>query len=785
MKHCFWVVVSFLMIAAGASAQLLPGDDLPLVTEIEVKYVGPETVNRQVINANIQTAVGKPFTREKIEEDVRSLIRTGFFFDVRVFDMPVKGGVKVIFQVQGKATIKEIVIEGNKAFKADRLKRESSQKAGDPLDEQKAYLDSLKMLELYQKGGFPDAKVEPVVTIDKDTGKAVLKFKITEGPRLYIKKVAFDGVKAFKPEQLQKLIKTKKHWWLSWLSGTGTLKDEQFQDDLDTLRDFYREKGYIDMEIRGTKFERAEKKWIVVHIEIFEGAQYKVGSLKIEGNKLFPTEALQRRLKMQSGQVFTPGGMFKDIKALEDYYGSRGYLETIVRCDREPNVETGRIDLKFVIREGQLNFIELIQIHGNTKTKDKVIRRELAVLPGEIYDTVMIEKSVDRLKNLNYFSKVDTVPEPTSVPNRKNLNITVEEQRTGSMTFGVGFSSVDSLLGYVELTQGNFDLFNWPKFTGGGQKLRVRAQLGVYRSDFIVSFVEPWFLDQRLSLGVDLFNTSYSYSTAEYTQSSLGGNLRLEKAINQFTRFMVQYSLQHIELDVDKNASELIKSQEGDYLRSAFSASLVYDSRDSVFLTTRGNRTELEAELVGGPFGGTVNDYRINAKTSFYFPFFNKHVLQIIAATGVVQAFGKTADKNRTVDEDPSPLVNIYDVNDVPIFDRYFLGGPNNLRGFEYRKVGPKDINNDPIGGNTYANATVEYTFPIVERVRGAVFYDIGNVWEKSYQYRFGHICSDVGVGVRLNLPVGPLRLDYGYPIQSVDNSGKSGKIQFSMGYQF
>jgi outer membrane protein insertion porin family len=781
-----YVILMLCSLAGKAFGQLTSEEeDMPVVREIAVKFVGPETVNRAVIDANIQTAVGKPFSRDKVEQDVRSLIRTGFFFDVRVFEEPVKDGIKVIFQVQGKATIKEIVFEGNKAFKTERLRRESGQKVGDNLDEEKAYLDTLKMVEVYQKGGYPDAKVESIVTIDRDTGKAVLKFKITEGPRLFIKEIAFDGIKAFKAAQLRKLIKTKKHWWGSWLSGSGVLKDEQFQEDLDTLRDFYREKGYIDMEIRGTKVERVEKKWIVVHITIFEGVQYKVGKLSIDGNKLFRTEVLQRRLKMQPGQTFTPGGMYKDIKAIEDYYGSRGYLDTLVRCERDPNVVTGRIDLTFVIKEGQLNYIELIEIHGNTKTKDKVIRRELAVLPGQVYDTVLIEKSVERLKNLNYFSKVDTAPDPTSVPNRKNLAITVEEQRTGSMTFGVGFSSVDSLLGYVELTQGNFDLFNWPNFTGGGQKLRVRAQLGLTRSDYILSYVEPWFLDQRLSFGFDLYNHAITYSSSEYTQTSLGGDVRLEKAVNQFTRLMVQYSLQHIDVKVDKKASQELLSQKGDYLRSGILASMVYDSRDSVFLTTRGNRTEFAAELAGGPFGGTVDDYKLDFKTSFYFPFFNKHVLQITAATGVVQAFGGTADKNKIVDEDPSPLVDLYQVDNVPIFDRYFLGGANNLRGFGYRKVGPKDVNNDPIGGNTYMNATIEYTFPIVERVRGALFFDIGNVWESSYQYRFNSICSDAGIGVRLNLPVGPVRLDYGYPLQSVDHAGNSGKIQFSMGYQF
>jgi outer membrane protein insertion porin family len=782
---CALLLLTGLVVCPPSRAQT----EAPVVREVEIRFVGPETVHRAVVSANIQTAAGKPLSRENIEQDVRNLIATGYFFDVRVLEETVSGGVKVIFQVQGKATIKEFVIEGNKHLKVERLQRELTQKAGDVFSEYKLHQDIQKIVEIYQKAGFADARVDRDVSVDKDTGKAVVRLKIAEGPRVFIQRIVFSGNNAFPPGRLLKLMKVKRRWWGSWLSGGGVMRNEEFDEDLQTLREHYRSHGYIDMEIRETRVERSGSQWIVVHIDLFEGSQYKVGDVRMEGVTLFPAEDVQRRLRMTAGKLFTPDGLDKDRTAVLDYYGARGYLDTGVRVSKTPNVETGRIDLMYRVQEGELTYVEKVEIHGNTKTKDKVIRRELAVRPGDIYDTVRVERSAERLRNLNYFSKVDTTPQATPVPNRRDLVVTVEEQNTGSLNFGAGFSTIDNLLGFVELTQGNFDLFNPPVFQGGGQKLRLRLQGGAERQDVILSFVEPWFLDQKLSLGVDLFHHQSSFLSSLFDEQRTGGDVRLEKALNEFMRVGVEYGLQNITLDVLPAASRELQAEDGSNLRSSLQAQWVYDTRDSVFLTTRGNRTEFSAELVGGPLGGDVSVYKLNAKTAFYFPFFNRHVLQLLGAAGVVDAYGDTRGRGPVVTETviSGGVTNTFDVkvNDVPIYDRYFLGGANTMRGFDYRAVGPKDIDGEPVGGNTYANATVEYSFPIVERVRAAVFFDIGNVWRDAYDFDFGDLKSDVGIGVRLNLPIGPLRLDYGYPIQTDDQTGRNGRIQFSVGYQF
>ena len=789
MRRWLAALMMLGVVVSGQPVRALEPE--PIVREIEIKFIGPETVNRTLVTANIQTAVGKPRSRETIEQDVRNLITTGNFSDVRVSEETVDGGVKVTFQVQGKGTIKEITFEGQKRFKEERLRRELSVKVGDILSELKLTEDARKMTQMYQKAGYPDVKIDPELSIDKDTGGALVKFKVTEGNRVFIKEVRFVGNQSYPAEKgalwfrsgLQSMIKTKHRWWMSWLNDSGMLKDEEFQEDLDKIRGFYRDHGFIDMEITGTDIQRIGDRWMVITITISEGHQYKVGSVRLEGNKLFPAAELEKQLKMGAGRLFTPAGLTADLKALEDYYGGRGYLDTSVRATKTPNIETGRMDLLYTVREGELVYIERIDINGNVKTKDKVIRRELAVAPGDIYNTVRIDRSVERLKNLGYFKKVETRPEPTDVPNRRDLELTVEEQQTGNVMFGAGFSSIDSFLGFVELTQGNFDLFNFPSFTGAGQKMRLRMQMGVKRQDYILSFTEPWFMDQRLSLGVDLFHNSASYLSTQFTEQRTGGTIRMEKAVNEFLRAQAQYSIQEISMNVDHNASQELQSQSGGKLRSAVQAGLVWDTRDNVFLTTRGSRTEVSGEVAGGPLGGDVTLYKLNAKTAFYFPVFNGHVVQVLGAAGMVDAFGRSKDSGATVFEPSSG--KFVKVNDVPMFDRYFLGGANTLRGFSYRDVGPKDAQNEPIGGNAYADATVEYTFPIVERIRGALFFDIGNVWREPSDIGLGDLKSDFGLGVRLNLPIGPLRLDYGYPLQTDKTTSKSGHIQFSVGYQF
>ena len=421
--------------------------------------------------------------------------------------------------------------------------------------------------------------------------------------------------------------------------------------------------------------------------------------------------------------------------------------------------------MHYKIEEGDRSFLQRVNIAGNTRTKDKVIRREVLLAPGDVFNTVRVDTTKKRLENLGYFSKVETYPEDTEIAGRKDLDILVQEKRTGSLTFGGGFSTIDQLVGFAELTQGNFDLMNWPAFTGAGQKFRLRLQYGTQRKDFVLSLTEPYFLDRRLSLGGQLFFSEATYLSTVYDQRNYGFAIELRKPINAYMYATLGYRLQDVDIfNVDPSASVEIQSQEGSFVESEILTSLVFDRRDNPLLSRRGQRVTLSPYIAGGFLGGDVQIYGFDVEGSQYFRFRWDTILLFNVEVATVNTWGSG--------------------DQVPIYDRLYLGGSNNLRGFPFREVGPQDDQGQPIGGNSMARATVEFTFPIIEKARGAIFYDTGFVNSEAWSFGFNHIASDIGVGIRLDLPIGPLRLDYGYPIQR-DGYNGGGHFNFNVGYQF
>ena len=394
-----------------------------------------------------------------------------------------------------------------------------------------------------------------------------------------------------------------------------------------------------------------------------------------------------------------------------------------------------------------------------------MIRREVLIAPGDVYSTTRVEVSKKRLDNLGYFSHVEAYPDETGVPTRKDLTVQVEEKRTGSLNFGVGFSTVDSFVGFVELTQGNFDLLNWPNFTGGGQKFRLRLQGGQQRKDFTLSLTEPYFLDRQLSLGGSLFYNEANFLSSVYDQRNYGFSITARKPLTRFLSLSLEYRLEEIDIfNVSSTVSNAIAIDKGSRVKSQITPTLLYDTRDNPFITRKGRRIVFTPYVSGGFLGGDTQIFGGDLEASQYFhlPFD-----MILLFNGEVAGVDTWGGEDR-----------------VPIFDRLFLGGSNNLRGFNFRDVGPKDKNGEPLGGKTLARSTVELTFPIIDKVRGAVFGDAGFIDPDAFSFD-GRVASDVGFGLRLDLPIGPLRIDYGFPIQTGGNNGHGGKFNFNVGYQF
>src|SRR5205809_3502106 len=737
----------------------------PIIRTIDVVYTGPATVSKERILAQMRTKVGQPFNDATVEQDVEALYKSGAVQNVRIFGAPEGDGVKVIVQVQTRSIAREIVIEGARRISARKLRKEIKLKLNYPIREEQLEEAREKIIEIYQSHGFTDVGVQfRVDPLDEKHGTARVVFTVNEGAKGAVAQISFEGNAHFSAWRLRKEMKTKRKTIVSFLDKSGRLDEAQLQQDLDSLREWYQNHGFIDVEIKDVRRERNTKGALTITIVIAEGQQYNVRSLTMSGEKVAKEQAIRVLLKMKEGSVYSPKRLHDDAKAVADAYGSGGYVHLVITPESTP-AGPALVDVHYKIEEGERSYVNRVDIEGNTRTKDKVIRREVLIAPGDVFNTVRADTTKKRLENLGYFSKVETYPEETDVPGRKDLTILVQEKRTGSFSFGAGFSTIDQLVGFAELTQGNFDLFNWPTFTGGGQKFRLRVQYGTLRKDFLLNVTEPYFLDRRLSLSGQLFYTEADYLSVEYNQRNYGFTIDLRKPITSFIYVSLGYQLQDIDIyNVSSSASAFIKSQEGSFTESKILTSAVFDRRDNALLTRTGQRITLAPFIAGGFLGGNTQIYGWDLEGSQYFRLKWDTILLINGEIATVNTWGNGSD--------------------VPIFERLYLGGANNLRGFPYREVGPQDVTGEPIGGLSMARATVEWTFPIIEKARGAVFYDTGFVNSDAWSFGFKHIASDVGVGIRLNLPIGPLRLDYGYPLQR-DGYNGGGHFNFSVGYQF
>ena len=804
-----WVFLACWLFQVAGQAQL----SQQTVEQIEIRHVGPPAVSDERIQANIQTRAGDLITPSKINQDIKSLLQTDYFHNVNVAWEKTDDGIKLIYSVQGRPTLSKIEFSGNDRLKTRRLRKTIASKIGAPIDEKQLFTDAQAIQELYEKKGYRETAVKYVPSIDEDQGRGTVTFEIAESPKVRIRAVRFEGAEAFKIRKLRKTIKTRNRWAFSWLTGSGVYKEDQFLEDRERLRDLYYENGYLDFAIRDVRFDYPKPDKMILTLEIFEGQQYRVGDLRIQGNEVFSTEEIlfrqtrsgtQSRLAMRPGDVFTPQGFDNNNQAVADLYESAGYLspqnqgDTRILPVQSANTAEGTMDLNYQIQEGQKNFIDQIDIRGNTKTKDKVIRRELAVAPGDPFNMVRARLSQVRLEGLQYFDTVDLSVEPTDIPNRKNLVVKVAEkaQGTGNFVVGAGFNSVENLVGFIELSQGNFDIAKPPLFQGGGQKLQIRTQIGTRRQDYQLTFIEPWLFDRKLELSTSLYHRELDFLSSIFNETRSGGTVSLRTPLlNDFVIGELGYTLEQIEIsNVHPNASQVFldEAEAGKRLVSKVSPILYYDTRGPGRLPNIGQLTRLRTHLAGGPFGGDTDFYKIDLGTKHYFKGLAEgHILELQAQISVIEEYG---DSDR-----------------VPLFDRSFLGGLYSLRGFRFRDVGPKDRFGEPIGGKTSWFASAEYSVPVIERFRLAVFYDIGMVYKDAFSFSTDYLedyvvydesgwvgrpipkrriastqtyNDNIGIGMRLELPIGPLRLDYGIPLTADADNDDSGRFNFGVGWE-
>ena len=689
-------------------------------------------------------------------------------------------GVVLVYTVEAKHRLRRIEVVGAQKMANRKVRTKSELQIAQFVDESSFAQAAVKIKEAYRDHWYPDATVEWESSINKELGTIDVVFTIKEGRKLGIKKIEFEGNEQIDDKTLRKVIQQKQKWILSFITGAGKYKPENVDMDVFAIKSLYMNEGFLDVEVSDPLLDDTNPKRARMVFNIKEGQRYSVGKITVAGAESFEAQELlagvHRYIRTDSIAAYRDAEAGSE--SIRAFYGNRGYIRTAVRPVFDADAETGTVDIRYQVTEGGIGYIESVNIAGNERTRDEVIRREMVVYPGEKYNRSRVRTSENRLRNLNYFESVTSTPIPTGESDKYDLNVQVKEKPTGQFSAGVGFSSVDALVGYIELAQGNFDLMRWPPI-GGGQKFKIRAQLGTQRNDLDISFVEPWFLDRKLSFGVDLYHREARYFSDEYDQKNDGMRISLGKPLGRFTRGTLAYTVEQFDVfDVQDSASSAIKAEEGTRLKSGLGFTVTHDTRDRFMNPTRGTKLAVTPYFSGGPLGAETDLYGGKIRAAQYWqPFANtKRRDWSLFGDAVLNLRGQI----ESVDQ-------FGDSEFVPIFDRLFLGGSYTLRGFEFRDVGPKDdTTGDPLGGNSSAFFTVEYTIPVWSKIRAAGFYDWGVVNEDSFDFGTSLYNDNWGIGLRFDLPGFPLHLDYAWPITYDENEhdGK-GRFNFLLGHSF
>lgn len=736
-----------------------------VVTAVDVK--GNSSISLSSILPKIKTRVGEPYLANVISDDLKRLYNTGFFADVRVDRQDDEGGFKVTFFVDEKPIVESITFSRLKYYKPRALLRKIKTQKGAFLDSRTLREDIKIIEELYEKKGLSLANVQVEQQKDAVTNKVRLHIIIDEGRRVRVRRIAFTGNKTFKSKRLMKVIKTRKSGFFT----SGYLKENALEDDMKRIEAFYEKEGFIDVKATQS-FEEDRSGRVKVKIQIEEGNRYYVDAVTLSGNTIFTQEQVLEVMKeIQPGKIFSRDRLSLDLAEVRSLYYDEGYIFANFKEFTSMNPTTGKVAVRLDIYEGDPAYVNAIKIQGNTRTRDIVIRREMRLYPGDKFDGSKLRRSRDRLRNLGYFNEISYDTEDTAVTDRKNLIVQVEEAKTGSFNFGGGYSTVDSLVGFVEIEQKNFDFTNWPTFTGGGQQLVFRSEASATRTNFRLSFTEPWIMDYPVSGGFDLYLTDLNSDNNigyAYDEKRAGGKLRFGKQLSEYVNGGLYYRYEKVKIsNFDDNVSAELLREEGENNLSVMGTGLTRDTRDSAFNPTKGLYLNGEVDLAGGPFAGDKDFYRLTSKASYNIPLKYNAVLEFRLNTGVMDSYG--------------------DSDYVPIFERFFAGGSKTIRGYRERKVGPLDsVTNDPIGGESMIVGNAELTIPLVDFLKWAFFYDTGNVWKEMEDIGSSGFKSGVGTGLRFKTPIGPINLDYGYPLDREDGEeSRSGRFYFSVSRGF
>ncbi len=746
---------TFLLVISAYSSQKI----------FQIKIAGNKIVSDATIFSILKTRRGEVYNESVIDNDIKNLYETGYFDDIRVEKMATGEGIIVIFKFKERAVIKEIDVKGTHRIHKKRIEKLIDLEEGSFLDEYRLEEIKNKIKDLYNKRGFSEAEVSYNIELDDEKRYAKITFNINEGRVVRVKRIVFKGNVHIKTKRLQKLMRTKA----KWLFNKGLLKEEILIDDIKRIEDFYKEEGFSEVKVDYAIERIVNEAYITININ--EGKRYYVGTIRIEGNEVLPLDAIKKVIGFKEGDIYIERKVREGSNNIRGLYIDGGYIYVEVKPTMFLNLQTNKVDVSFNITENEVAYVEKIEIRGNTKTRDKVIRRELRIYPGDKFEGEKIRKSRQRLENLGFFEEIRFNSEPGSRPQWENLIINVKEAKTGYLSFGGGYSSIDQFTGFIELRQRNFDYKNWSTFTGGGQDLSIRASFGSIADRYELDFTNPWIFDKPISFGFQGYKRGHQQDEDVgygYEEDVAGGAVMFAREFSDYLKGRVGYRFESVEItDVVSDASQALKEEAGTHSLSTIELGLTYDTRDNIFSPTTGIYFSNSLDITASFLGGKKDFIRFSSIASKFFSLSQKAVIEFKLRLGIAEAFSNT-DK-------------------VPIYKRFFAGGSSTIRGYHERKIGPIDsLTEDPIGGEALFIGNIEYTYLLTDIIKLAVFFDTGNVWERRSDLLSGGFKSSIGIGIRLKTPLGPISLDYGWPLNTEPGEeGKEGRFHFNISRGF
>jgi outer membrane protein insertion porin family len=749
------VFLCAVLLLIGAGSMEAAGFRVEAIEVRGADRVGPDAVRKAM-----STKVGEELDLEKVRQDVKAIYKTGYFRDVTFDTEEVSGGYRLTVIVAEKPIVGAVLIEGNKDVETADLRAALTVKERSLYQEEKVKESANKLKEVCQNKGFIDASVESSVTEDSN-GALRVTFRVAEGPKLKIERIVVIGNRYHPTKAILKVMDTSTKGFFSFITDSGTFKKDGLENDVRKIEALYQNSGFLDSKISEPNVDRG-KKGLILTIRIFEGRQYRVGEIRFSGESGIPEDTLRKTVKLTRGEVFDRETLLSDLLALTTLVNDEGYAQALVSPGVEKRKEYPVADVTYRFERGTKFRFGRVEVSGNTKTLDRVIRHSLDVADGRTYTATGLKTSKENLTRTSYFKDVKISTAPSTVPGEMDAKIEVQEGPTGTLSGGLGYSSIDKIFGVVQLTENN--LF------GRGWKASLNSQFGARRTTYSIDFRDPYFLDTDFSLLLGAYKTKVQYT--DFEKDARGGRAGIGYNFSRFLHGSVSLRMDETRILAVSGTlpSSNIRQEIDKGLQKTRSVgfNVTRNTTDRFIDPSRGGVQSVSLEYAGGPLGGDSQfvKYFLNAK--WFYPVTTSTVFSWNVLWGhVVPTIGG---------------------EEIPLFERFFLGGPYSVRGFRSRSISPTDPNTgELIGGNKEVVANLEYLFPLVGEIgfKGVLFFDAGNSWAQgSWPFMDQGLWAAYGVGIRWYSPMGPLRFEWGRNLDRPEGQPKS-VLEFTIGTAF